>query len=66
MKHAPFPLSGGSYRLVDGQLVRDDADLLPSGDGAQTADEGTPSQAAAPAAEQPNPAARGRRKYRED
>ncbi len=25
MKNAPFPLEGGSYRVVDGQLVRDDA-----------------------------------------
>ena len=73
----PTPIAGGAYRYANGQLIRDDAvaassSLLPPGEGARRADEGTPSQAAEPVSENgtaepndPQPRARGRRN-RED
>ena len=57
----PLPLSGGSYRVIDGELVREDA---PSHNQATPA-EATPPIAPEPATE-PTPALRGRKPSREE
>lgn len=57
MNNTPFPLEGGSYRVIDGKLVRDDA---------ATTDATPTPPATSETATETTPALRGRKPSREE